>query len=240
MSDFLGQLVARSLTPSPAVQPRVRSLFEPVQGAVAPLAGEPPGPASAHRSEVERVDSSPAGDNPGRVAPKVPQIDKADEAVGVPLASAHKGSPRPVQVENSGELEAERRQSQSPSPAREDDATTDVPLSAIKREREVVPLIPARDEGKPPVESPEGSGRDHRASPPPATAANTTQLKPKVAAPRPEPNVSEPVSRVIQVTIGRVEIRAVVPPQGPARTRPVAASPRSLEDYLNRRHRRHA
>jgi hypothetical protein len=49
-------------------------------------------------------------------------------------------------------------------------------------------------------------------------------------APAPEP--------VIQVTIGRIEVRATPPAVQPPRPRPVAQTGVSLEEYLRRRSRR--
>jgi hypothetical protein len=48
----------------------------------------------------------------------------------------------------------------------------------------------------------------------------------------PMPPVTEPV---VNVTIGRVEIRAVAPPPSPTRRVPQTPKPLSLDDYLKQR-----
>lgn len=69
-------------------------------------------------------------------------------------------------------------------------------------------------------------------------------LQPKVAPadqlafpPRQQPAAAA-AEPVIQVTIGRIEVRATPPPLQPARPRPAAQSAGSLEEYLQRRSRR--
>jgi hypothetical protein len=52
---------------------------------------------------------------------------------------------------------------------------------------------------------------------------------------RAEAPAAEPV---IQISIGRIEVRATPPPAQPARPRPAAPSAPSLEEYLRRRTRR--
>ena len=52
---------------------------------------------------------------------------------------------------------------------------------------------------------------------------------------RPEAPAAEPV---IQVTIGRIEVRATPPPAQPSRPRPAALPALSLEEYLRRRSRK--
>ena len=57
MSDYLGNLAARSLEPAQAVRPRLASRFEPVPSAASPFQAEP---ATLFETAVEETAVAPA------------------------------------------------------------------------------------------------------------------------------------------------------------------------------------
>ncbi len=244
MSDFLSQLVARSLNSTPTVRPRVRSLFEPAPGAIAPIGGEPFEAAPTERSSVERFAPSPAVEKPVAIPQElsVRELVETDAAAGNPPSSFSSVLPRPVQLQTSDEPDTHHGQSRilGSNPAGTDEYRMPGALRAARPAREPLPMVTARVEGKPAAESAVGLGKDRRSVPAPSSSAPTTQFKPKVATSPRMPSAPLPASRVIHVTIGRVEIRAVAPPQGPARPPPTTVAPQPLEEYLKRRHSRAA
>jgi hypothetical protein len=65
----------------------------------------------------------------------------------------------------------------------------------------------------------------------------STVLQPKITVVEPEPSPArrEAPAPTIQVTIGRIEVRATPAAKAPVRERPAAPSSLSLEEYLRQR-----
>lgn len=233
MSNFLGQLVARSLHQTPLVQPRLPSLFEPM-----PQANQPEWTESVERTE-------PHVSEPRAPAPF------ATTLLTVPSRAEQK-APSPVPP-------------RSASPSANEINPPSCPTRPALTIRVASPPNGHRDPGgadaesppMPPVQAPSSPAtkpvselvaltENHIVQKP----ASTGTLRPILRLPTPSPTAvpqlkpvppifREPLRaespRAIQVTIGRVEIRAVTTSSPPARTARLAAAKLSLEDYLQQR-----
>lgn len=236
MSDYLKNLVERTLDPSRVVQPRLASRFEP-QGTFAAFdldtgegETEPAEPAVEARAEARRAEATPRAESAPRTraehfaAPSVPERR--------PDALPHEQRPAPA---------SER----APNPP-----TTAMTFAEREAPRPTVTSVeagksPARAEASIKVSD---AVRESR----PAPESGTAQ-KPRVVEPRlsPLPKVfegqsphvpaaddagREEAAPTIRVTIGRVDVRAVAAPAREARRAPEPQRPSlTLEDYLRRR-----
>jgi hypothetical protein len=234
MSDFLGNLVARNLNRAAVLLPRLPSLYEPTL--------EAGGDAGIAVDEQVWIDPpsqqrpSPAG-GPPRVEPP-------------PHAAAPRIAPAPLSS------------SPSPSPDRPLDRAAPVPFTeprhpeAVSTPRDGVPPprpmradVPAPAPPAPPAGEPapprplrqveDGAPVPARRGDPVRTEPETRPMSPprlvptEREPPRPEPD-AEPAP-TIQVSIGRIEVRAVLAP-APRSPRVAPAAPRlSLEEYLRAR-----
>jgi len=212
MSDFLRQLVSRSVNQTALVKPRISSVFEPAPGGVFSEETRPPVAAG-------RV--APRSILPGTPGGALRMPDASDVSISTPvptenetashgltpssLAKAGIPSVEPAALQTTGQKTAQpnalaRRSPRTPSTR----AGTSVADQVVAR---------------------------HPGSPPKPVVASTSIEEISTAH-----NLLKPVPRRIQVTIGRVEVRAVSPSppasSAPARQR---AAPLSLEGYLNRR-----
>ena len=262
MSDYLGRLVNRLFEPEAEIQPRLPGLFEPAPGSAwagilekdldsdATVTGEPgerdqaifsapdrPGgesfpspqvllePPTRHELEpapVPQRSSLLAGDPPAQ--PPEPPAEGRPARERVP-AERPVAVPPPLENDRSFLLERETRViSFQPAPRTE---------KALGSQLAQVFHTPA---GEPP--RPEG------VSPRMPVSAIGWPLRPETSAAGPElqpparlPQVEPAAAPRIQVTIGRIEVRAAptaapAPPRpGPARHGPTV----SLQDYLKRR-----
>jgi hypothetical protein len=288
MSDYLGNLAARSLEPAQAVRPRLASRFEPLapwapplgeertaaapalveetheEMAAAPLpvrAPEPPRRLSAPREEP-RQEEPPAPSRrrrarrakleepeevemaaPEPVRPVMPVMPVYVPAVTVPIQRNPAGrSALPFEASPPGPLSGGERGKNGESrellrhAVRPDtrDGAHSAPYS---------PTTPEKNSLSTRVEKGGEASRADRPGDRQSMENRTvsTVLQPKVTLAERDPF---PVRRetpvpapTIQVTIGRIEVRATPAPKAPARERPSAPAALSLEDYLKQRSR---
>jgi hypothetical protein len=217
MSDFLSNLIARSFTDAPVIQPRVPSLFETaadeffdesqsfepapaapetITPANAPLPVLKPTPVNETAMTKLGTDTSDASDT---VAERhLPNLDRL----------AQQNPPLTPQAPQSGEQTAE------------------VTKTEIKTKRVIIPADSFRDAEK-------DADKKHRASEPPLQPRSVQARRRKDFWPVEQ--WSQTSAPIIRVTIGRVEVREVHPPP-PAPKQPKPAPPKlSLEDYLHKR-----
>lgn len=243
MNDFLGRLAARELGANDALRPRLRSLFEPPAG----VAGSMPTEAEAG---VERpTPSIPVAHrvDPGSApvartltpSPSLPPPAPALVAAHPSAPSAAAVPPRtPVGREAPASLvetRIERRESVVPEPQVSPAALPVVPPAVVQPVRvraaaEVTPSPRRRLETREGVSSPvprnRGSVQVIPASAPAAPHPPVRQVHAAAAAhPREE--------TVVQVSIGRIEVRA----SGAKTPTPRQEGPRPmrLEEYLRKR-----
>lgn len=241
MSDYLKNLVARTLDPSTVVQPRLASRFEPHGGAQ--------GTGTVFDVEMESEPSHSGSSFEVRAQTQHPQVTTRAESA--PRAQAEH-SPSPL-FERRADLSSHEH---SPAPASERAPDPSPSQTFINRE---TPKQTAAN-----VEAERSFAREESsrsvletvraARPSPESAeTQTPRSGPHVVEPRlvPMPKVSEvqqpqasisaesshdDAAPTIRVTIGRVDVRAVA--SGPKETKRATAPPRpalTLEDYLRRR-----
>ncbi|HZT60723.1 MAG TPA: hypothetical protein VFA21_19110 [Pyrinomonadaceae bacterium] len=257
MSDYLQNLVARSLNLTPVAQPRVASLFEP------PVTGGFFGAASPFETEsVEAgprvAEAAPFGDSRNTAAPPPPLTSRADVMRGTATSSHTPESSRASVPFNFGTSDERAASSVAESTIQTQNPHDRFSSQAASNQSEEAAA--ARGRTTHAVEGPTleeqvrravnaglkehdaramrvASARDERAR------IVEPRLAPVPQATKPSPlpverNTQEPdAAPTIRVTIGRVHVRAVMG-DAPKESRRVPARPRpllSLEDYLGRR-----
>jgi hypothetical protein len=258
MSDYLGALVDRTLGLAPAVQPRLRALFEPpAQDAAAPPQAQlpenapPPVPLPETEPLAERSLVRPAAEKTERSSKVTDETPPPDEELLVPRDPPAKSKPAGQPMPMTSPREPALR---STAPSVEPDSRLG--------ERQQQPEAIVRQNGVseshalPLAEAPAGSAPELRTPGVPTMrektkrpdAARGREFWPREPRPRPNdaprsdlreeradasPSAPPPA---IHVTIGRVEVRAVLEQKGG--TRRASAAPReSLEEYLHARQR---
>jgi hypothetical protein len=222
---FLTRLIARhragAPAPLPILEPRLPSRFEPV--AFAATLREVAWDAGAFPHGETR---GPATLSPAWVAPHSQERGEPPEgtvarlgAARAPLGAAHGTAPAPVS-------RAMPDARSSPSPLADEEPTT----PPDRRSASDGPgSNPARATGE---------GRDGRPAAPP-TISTRPVLRPPVPPPRTvRAERDTPEARggpTIHVTIGRVDVRAVMTPVAPSPRPTASAETLSLEDYLRGR-----
>ena len=241
MSDFLSNLIARSFTDAPAIQPRVPSLFE-TAGDEFP--GEPQSPTPAIAAyETVAPRNAPA---PGHVSESSPMGETATTKIAktksvTDVANARAEAEESLPKRDSRADMSEARAEESP-PKPDAPAAQNTPVIAqvprptvhaskakkleLETKKVVIPADTFRDGTK-------DAHQNERFS---EVLSEPRRIQPfrrkNFSAIEPRSSKSAPT---IRVNIGRIEVRAIhPPPPTPGLTKP--APPKlSLEDYLRRR-----
>lgn len=237
MSNFLNNLVARTLNLAPVVQPRIHSRFEPLSAA-APAAPdqsvEVETPTQPHVTTTKIIEQHVTDPKPVVVPSQQPRVDfqqvintirnthvESHEVVQVPVIEkiherTHTETRIHTEKNTDSRLEVRENRIVEPSP------------KVIRQD----PLNP-RPEPVPPV-----TKEATVAAPPQIVPRVVTRVEPAPITPAPRFEIPpapqiEP-TEMINVTIGRVDVRAVFssqPPKAPVRT----STTNSLNDYLKQR-----
>jgi hypothetical protein len=232
MSDYLTNLAARAHGTSAAVRPRVPSAFEDAPLIASFETTTPP------MKQNQIVHSRPA--HP--VAERLPAMP----ALGAPPPISAKTRSAPTEKPVLEQLPPHSsREPSSVEPHQASEAVvSDRSLPRMVAVKRTAPLKnPARDvsNDSPPLAAPSTFGAA-RSDVRPIIHVRKTPLPNPVTVPlrlRPVPTVARPSTATspppIHVTIGRVEVRAILPtPQSP-RSAPPPAPKLSLDDYLKQR-----
>jgi hypothetical protein len=220
--SFLARLIERhredARAPFPILEPRLPSRFEPAAPPAAPWAAE--WDFEARRDPEARISTAPPsalgvrprerGEPPDSGMPRSSVMPTALDTIAVPLdATASRTEPAGVPRALSPVVEG-----QTAAPTRPSTATTGpdlAPVSGLPEKRPAAPPLPgARPSLRPPA---------------PAFRANRAERERPGARGGP----------TIHVTIGRVDVRAVVAPAAAPARPTAAAETSSLEDYLRGR-----
>lgn len=253
--DFLSHIVVKARGAESSIAPRLPAMFEPVAGVeLAPMEATEEWMTSVAARELQALQPtsmpsrSPAGmHEPRPLAPRpVRTTEQADERVpgeadrreraaeGVPVASLQPLPGRAGVVASPATRPAGQRSDFKPETGVLRAASA-VLRRAQGRAREVSGPVPndLHQESGVLIPKPEASPAPYSAirAAPRADAASAARDFP---ANTPTMQMTEPPP-VINVTIGRVEVRAVQPPAGKPRSEPSRPKPLSLDDYLKQR-----
>jgi len=215
MSDYLSNLAAKSLDLTGVIQPRLASLFEPPRAAGGPV-GRPPQsrPLAANMRVPFDVSHEPPR---GLTTP--PGLPTAAQSF-VPKTPQQPGPDRPTLA-----------------PAAAGDATGAAPPRGVAEGQRQPALEPA-------IPRPDLSPVHTQRAPMSATVvvrphmmSHIEPIRPVGPAPAVLAEAMRKAAPTIQVTVGRIEVRAITPPAPPApRTKPARPGPAlSLVDYLKQR-----
>ena len=248
MSNFLDNLVARTLNLAPVVQPRLQSRFERVN-ATTPVAPDQTVEVETPTERTERtatVHPEPRVDAPKPIiAAEPPQVKREQPRVDfhqvINTIRNTYVEPREIVQVPVVEKVRERVVQETRIHTEKTDSHTQI------RENPTLAQPPSVTERNPPnprlktVEPAPVTKEAPVITPKPIAPKVVTRIEPAPVAPTPRrPEVppafpAEP-SETINVTIGRVDVRAVFSQQAtPPAARPRTASVNSLDDYLKQR-----
>lgn len=249
MSDFLQLLVDRGQGRARVLSPRLPSRFEP---GPAPAGGvglveeseTPMAPVATRRQQsMEPRQPSHARAPVQRSAPEAKPTTAAARQDPVrapePTTTRVRGTVQPVAarattVDVTSTDAAPHRS--DPTAARVDPADHDPPGSRAITPTVVVTRYEPRSPGR---ADPQARPHDAGAEPRPRTLrpdlADQTRQRRRDSA---RPTTAAPPEPTVQVSIGRIEVRAVQADPAPSRQRRPAAQPTSLDDYLAQRNSR--
>ena len=249
MSDYLTSLATRALLPSGDVQPQLLSLFEPERAGDEPLReDDAPSPVAGLEEPASEVEPSREPKRGLSAAPitevraMAPPVSDSPtpSAQSLPPDAADRGVPREVVVEREVRREIAAGREASVEPMRVAEAVAEerrVKADEVKEFSRATPAPVARI----------ATATNPRAATEPASADNPPPaIVPAQLPPNPIPvrvpresarhfseRHREPEPRVIQISIGRLEIRAATSTPAP---RPNAARPdaraMTLDEYL--------
>lgn len=222
------RLAERSLGVGEVVRPRTASLFEAAQ-ALEPLElveereAAPAPPRAARRREAVPV-STPRDESPAPAAPLSQAVVVEREAEA---AVAEQPSPAPSEPLPAAPAPPVAEQATEPlSPARggERDSNPEAPPPPTVVVRDRRPAVRPRPR---PQEGVSGSEPQGRVGGSPLALPLSVPAPERFAGP---PAADEPP--VVRVTIGRVDVRAVLPAAPPERARPKRPPRLTLDEYL--------
>lgn len=243
MSNFLDNLVARTLNLAPVVQPRIMSRFEPATAAT-PVAPEQTVEIDTPTERTERtatVQPEPRVNDPKPIIAAAPQVEREQPSIDFQqvintVRNTYVESHEVVQVPVVEKIR-ERVNTETRIHTEKTDSRTEIRENRIvepAREAEPNPSNPRLNIVEPaPVAT-----KAQVTTPQPVVPPVVTRIEPAptVKPPRfevPPALPSEP-TETINVTIGRVDVRAVFSAQAP-KTPVRTPSTSTLDDYLKQR-----
>jgi hypothetical protein len=243
MNNFFHHLLQRSFAPTPSIQPRLASLFEP---SVAPLRG-PAAPGEVHAETI--APTAPPTLAPLLPASRPPAAASAALLTPLPAATILSASvpaivSAPAWVPASS-LPSVQPAASAPTPADSSASRAQTRAASAKATREPLNLLqptthPLLIERVAPRPS-DGLVVAQPSAPdaaPVSLARAPSTIVPARLAPLDAPREAASPPPGIRVTIGRIDIRAVQEPAAVGLARPAAPGRRpvlSLEDYLKQR-----
>lgn len=233
MSDFLTNLTARSLGSAlNLLKPQLPSLFEASKGTASILAGD--GSLNA-REEIGEVTATPSA----AIHPPRPSHLRMEDERRAPVSPIEA---RRVEVEYLRPapqtiIPVEPPQRMEPSagirPEARADAEPTISVTKSSGEQEQVPgpRVEARTRPAEKMEPAEPSRN---------IEARLVPILPKMESPQQTNHADEPLpfdpgSQIVRISIGRIDVRAVMQPSAPARTAIPNRPTLTLDDYLLRR-----
>jgi hypothetical protein len=240
MAHFLNRMAERALGVAPLAQPFVPAMFNPVFGLVARQAPGDSGPGPhAGAFEPPPADATPSAAANPTPTPSMPQPPPAFTSTTQPQTTPS-SPPEPLFAAAWPLIRSAAPQASVPNESRDSQPEQIRTHPSIPIPASTAPLLPDHE---PRLETSRGAAAES-AVPPQLSHSPSSLSRPvislpasPVAAPRRGLAAElEPPSRIVRVTIGRVDVRAQFPaaPQPPAvkSARPPALS---LDEYLKQR-----
>ena len=239
MSDYLNNLVAKSLNRAEVVEPRLASRFEPPRSMGNFLAG-------GSQTDLENTrDERFIGETPSEkpLAIQTPGKNSADARP--PRSSLAQPASAPAPTPD-GSTDQQTGRHSSPLVGSQSDTP---PKSAAVQEKRLPPVQDRRRVDNEPAAMPAAPAPRHFVRTESLLAPEAQLLKPASAIPQDRaaplssaaPSPAEPAGTqesapTIKITIGRVDVRAITPAQPTPRRAPATRGPAlSLDDYLKQR-----
>lgn len=264
-SDFLSRMAERALGIEPVIKPRVKTLFEPAgaTGLLAPadveIGGETQSTFAAH--PLQRILAPAAAVAPDRTHRDPPEasqhhVPSAPRPQSGARPEANGRSDRPPPAPSGRDQVAPSDNSASPMRAQPRDVPAAVSKSslvvndsgertrnaAVTREHAPNDRQSAKRDGRSATLAPRTEPASVVKLSPPSTAIAMPKGMPAILQlheRRPSPRREIADERIVNVTIGRIDVRAALP--APATTQPRPAlrpdPPQPLADYLKQRER---
>jgi hypothetical protein len=237
MSNFLNNLVARTLNLAPVVQPRITSRFEPPQMTTTAEPPEqvvevktPPQPQVTNIFESHITEPAPVV-----ITPPV-DYQQVINTVRNTYVESHEVVQNPIIEKVHERTHTETRIHTEKSTDSRLEIRENRILEPPPREVEKNPSNPRLNKPEP---APVAKEAPVSTPPQPIVPRVVTRIEPAPVAKAPRfevPPVIQPEpTETINVTIGRVDVRAVFSAQAPSAPRTRAASVNSLDDYLKQR-----
>lgn len=244
MTDFLHRLALRTVAPEQLVRPRLPSRFErggPVsfeEEAFETTAAERPSPSSPGQPRVPAVASLREHEPPPRE--RTPERAQASAPVPPPVAARGEKSPKPPDPQPRRRAETRTRREVVQQVTAET-RLVDVPGPRVAADPVPVEATAATREPETPAAPPPPAER-LPADPPAAVHVRTLETRTAAAServvvrerlPRRErASAAAAAEPTINVSIGRVEVRAVPAPAHQPPTRAAAPAAKPLDEYL--------
>lgn len=248
MSDFFGRLAERQLLETVGVSPRLPSRFAPspvgMDESISDGVAAEPNPdrpvKTVHRAwpPSKHDEAQHASDPyPNSPAPSESPIATRSDPIGKPQVTQVAERQAPPSVDDPGEI-TPKIQSVPPAVMVDEPNRPLVPMDApqvtVFSTEPRARITPADTDSTPSVH--------HAVAPPreplvPPRREVLTAILPRFTAPEVPSARAEEEPSVVHVSIGRIEVRAVMePPQRQRPTTPPKPKTTSLEEYLERRH----
>jgi hypothetical protein len=246
MNDFLGQLIVRSLNQIPLIQPRLPTVFEPINGDAlhgrvepAPVAPPPLSAGVTFTPFKQTLLAVPTTDETDPVSPASARVMKN--------GGDNEPSPRRPSAQPKPRSPVFEPEPPAITPRPESAGYPDPPVRQATRAQQCKPATAIRPLSPRARVSEQSGQADSPVIPSEPVSAGAAGVSPKpVVHQRPTANLLRPAlpmspnqhtspPPVIHVTIGRVDVRAILPAPQTRRTSPQPAPRLSLEDYLKRR-----
>ena len=244
MSDYLTRLIERSLGVAPRIEPLIAPLHSPPGQITGEGADTPPPHGSGSTAKIESLEREATRDDSrkkwsdratltrtenqlhrasillpeSQTHPIEKKVDRLEVKSDIPLAPA--SSVSPPHAVNTTSLPASLPPSATASPRRIQNTIQPETLADLN--------VTALPKGPPPVLRIAALASQKK-----SPNVVHPEIKPAAFPSIPLPSSSEPPA--IHVTIGRVEVRAIIAPTAPPKVAAPPTSKISLEDYLKQR-----
>jgi hypothetical protein len=234
--DFFERLIDKALGTDAGIAPRLRSLFEPAPQTALGWLEEPEHDTATAAHRLEEVpaptaqprmmepDRGSAHDISARPERSTVFVDAPTDG-DLPEPAMPRAALPLVVLDAGGPVDSAQAHAVAPAPLAPDRAPVLAPIAPVRRREASAQVEPA-----PPRLVPDSRVTIERVFATPSRAAHRRQSDDRHAGPSPSPAAPS-----VNITIGRVEVRAVSAPAAKPRAEARGLKPLGLDEYLKRR-----